>query len=70
TGQFFLQDEQFQGNYPLIDFFVNMRIKQARVFFKIDHLNETPFNREFFILPGYPAGERAFRVGISWIFYN
>ncbi|HET6244050.1 MAG: hypothetical protein H0V01_02525 [Bacteroidetes bacterium] len=70
TGQFFLQDDYVQGNYPFIDFFVNMRIKQARVFFKIDHLNENLLERNFFILPGYPSGERAFRVGISWVFYN
>ena len=70
AGQFFLQDEQLQGNYPFIDFFANMKIKQVRIFFKIDHLSEGMSERDYFILPAYPYSQRAFKVGVSWVFYN
>ena len=36
---FYFQSSKKIGPYPAIDFFVNFKLRQARVFFKVDHLN-------------------------------
>lgn len=70
TGQFYLQDDKKYGNYPFIDFFINAKIKAVRVFFKIDHLNSGWIGNKYQITPDYPMNDRAFKLGISWRFYD
>lgn len=70
TSQFYLQDDKKYGNYPFIDFFINARIKSVRVFFKIDHLNSGWMGNKYQIIPDYPMNDRAFKLGISWRFYD
>ncbi len=69
-GQFYLQDEKQYGNYPFIDFFINARIKSVRVFFKIDHLNSGWMGNKYQMTPKYPMNDRAFKLGISWRFFD
>ncbi len=68
TAQFYLQDDKKYGNYPFIDFFINAKIKSARIFFKIDHLNSGWMGNGYQITPDYPMNDRAFKLGISWQF--
>nr|MDQ3049196.1 putative porin [Bacteroidota bacterium] len=70
TGQFYLQDDKKYGNYPVIDFFINTQIKQARIFFKIDHLNSGLMGNGYVLTPSYPLNDRAFKLGISWKFFD
>lgn len=67
---FYLQDEKQIGGYPYIDFFVNFKIKRARIFFKIQHLNSGLIKREYFTTIHYPMNERSIKFGVSWSFYN
>lgn len=70
TAQFYLQDNKQYGNYPFIDFFVNMKIKTVRIFFKIDHLNNGWMGNNYMLTPGYPINDRAFKLGVSWRFFD
>jgi len=70
TGQFYLQDDKQYGNYPFIDFFINARVKAVRIFFKIDHLNSGWMGNKYQMTPSYPMNDRAFKLGISWRFYD
>lgn len=70
TGQFYLQDEKEYGNYPFINFFISAKIKEVRVFFKIDHLNSGWSGNKYQMTPDYPMNDRAFKLGISWRFYD
>ena len=70
TAQFYLQDEKKFGNYPFVDFFINARVKAVRVFFKIDHLNSGISGNRYVLTPNYPYNDRAFKLGISWRFYD
>lgn len=70
TSQFYLQDDKKYGNYPTIDFFINAKIKTVRVFFKIDHLNSGWMGNKYQMTPNYPINDRAFKLGISWRFYD
>lgn len=70
TGQFYLQDDKKYGNYPFIDFFINAKIKAVRIFFKIDHLNYSWMGNKYQMTPHYPMNDRAFKLGVSWRFYD
>lgn len=70
TAQFYLQNEKKQGNYPFVDFFLNAQIKSVRIFFKIDHLNSGMAGSNYALTPNYPINTRAFKLGISWRFYD
>ncbi len=70
TSQFYLQNDKEYGNYPFIDFFINARVKDVRVFFKIDHLNSGWMGNKYMLTPDYPMNDRAFKLGISWRFFD
>ncbi len=70
TAQFYLQDNKKYGNYPFIDFFINIKVKTVRVFFKIDHLNYGWMGNKYQMTPHYPMNDRAFKLGVSWRFYD
>lgn len=70
TSQFYLQNDKMSGNYPFLDFFIAARIKTVRVFFKIDHLNSGLAGTNYMIVPNYPINDRAFKFGVSWLFYD
>jgi hypothetical protein len=70
TAQFYIQNQQKYGNYPVIDFFINARIKTARIFFKIDHFNNGMSGSNYMFIPGYPINGRAFKLGVSWRFFD
>jgi len=67
---FYLQDEKEIGDYPYIDFFVNLKIKRARIFFRVQHLNSDLIKREYFNVLHYPMNGRSIKFGLSWSFYN
>ncbi|MBE9469027.1 MAG: putative porin [Bacteroidetes bacterium] len=69
-AQFYLQDEKQIGDYPYVDFFINIKIKRARIFFKVQHLNSDLIKREYFTVLHYPMNERSIKFGVSWSFYN
>ena len=56
------------GNYPIINVYANFRLKQARFFVMMSHVNSSPGN--YFLTPHYPLNERILRFGISWNFFN
>lgn len=70
TGQFFLQDEKRIGAYPVIDFFMNFKIRRARMFFKIDHLNDGVIGYDYYSALHYPLPGRTLKFGVSWMFFD
>lgn len=70
TAQFYLQNNKKYGDYPFIDFFLNAQIKTVRLFIKIDHLNSGWEKNRSMLTPHYPMNDRAFKLGISWRFFN
>ncbi len=70
TGQFYLQDERKYGNYPMVDIFINAKVKAVRVFIKIEHLNDGLMSQKYIPSPNYPMGGRAYKIGVSWRFFD
>ncbi len=69
-NSFYYQKEKKIGNYPAADFFINFKIRQARLFFKVDHLNYGLSGGSYSFVPGYLLPGRTFRFGLNWLFVN
>lgn len=71
-GQFTVQGNEENnvktGNYPIINVYANMHIKQTRFFIMMSHINAG--NGEYFLTPHYPINTRILRFGLSWNFFN
>lgn len=67
---FYVQNEVKTGNYPYIDAFINVRVKRARMFLMMKHLNSGLMGYDYMMVPGYPMPDRGLRFGISWVFYD
>ncbi len=71
TGQFYNQNVRKVGDYPLLDLFLNMQLKRARIYVKVDHINQGyPESRDYFHTINYPMDPRTIRFGVSWNFYD
>lgn len=70
TGLFYLQSEKKYGNYPYIDFFVNLRLKRTTVFFKMINAGTNFLDGKYFTVPNYPMPRSSLRFGVSWLFYD
>lgn len=67
---FYLQSEVELGNYPYVDFYVNAKIKRARLFFKYEQLNAAYMPENYFITPHYPNADAGFKFGVIWQLFN
>lgn len=56
------------GNYPVVNVYANFKLKQARFFAMMSHVNANDGN--FFFTPHYPLAQMVFRFGVSWNFFN
>ncbi len=70
TSQFILQDEKKLGSYPYLDAYINIQIKQVRLFGKFEHVNSGLTGSNYFDVLHYPNIIRTFRFGVSWMFNN
>ena len=70
TGLYYNQYEKQYGNYPYVDFFVNAKLKRARLFIKLEHVNKGLSGNQYYTVYKHPMNPRVFRFGLSWRFYN
>jgi len=72
TQQFYLQDVFTVHSYPIIDLFLNFRIKNFGAFLKFSHCNESWLAPApgYFVTPYYPGQKKAFDIGINWSFFD
>jgi hypothetical protein len=71
--QFYLQDPQgaFQSNaFPLVDVFLNAKIKRGRIFVKYTNLVQAFTNEGYFPTPYYPGQSNVIDFGFDWSFYD
>lgn len=70
TQVFYLQDRFTTGQYPFLDFYLNARIRPVNVFIRIENLLQGYAGSKYSFVPGYYQPDRAFRFGISWMFFD
>ncbi|WP_310991284.1 putative porin [Aequorivita marina] len=69
-AEFYVQNDQKLGGFPLVDVFFNAKIRQTRIFFVYENLT-TLFGgkNEHFAAPGQPYRDAVLRFGLVWNFF-
>jgi hypothetical protein len=70
TAEAFVQNTKKVGDFPMIDFFVNARIRQTRIFLKAEHFNSRMTGSDFYTAPNYPYRDFMIRFGVVWNFFQ
>jgi Putative porin len=70
VGEFFVQKTKKIGNFPVIDLFVNARIRQTRLFFVAEHINSLFSKSNYLTAPNYPYRDFIIRFGLVWNFFQ
>lgn len=69
-GEFFVQNEKQIGNFPMLDFFVNARVRQTRIFLKAEHFNSSFTGNTYYSAPNTPYRDFMIRFGLVWNFFQ
>ena len=69
-GEFYVQNETKIGGFPMFDFFINARVRQARIFLKAEHFNSAWTGYDFYSAPNYPYRDFIVRFGLVWNFFR
>lgn len=70
TMSFYNQQEVKVGNYPFMNLYANMKLKRARFYVMMSHINQGLTGDNYFALPHYPMNPRRFQLGVSVDFCN
>ncbi|MDT0559098.1 putative porin [Ichthyenterobacterium sp. W332] len=68
-GEFFVQNDQKLGGFPRLDFFINAKVRQTRIFLKAEHFNSAFTGYNYYSAPNYPFRDFSIRFGLVWNFF-
>lgn len=69
-AEFYTQTNTKIGGFPLLDFFVNARVRQTRIFLKAEHFNSGFSGNNFYAAPNHPYKDFIVRFGLVWNFFQ
>jgi len=69
-SEFYLQNDQKIGGYPVLDFFINAQVQRTRLYLKAEHFN-ADFGKtaDYYSAPNYPYRDLIIRFGLVWNFF-
>ncbi len=68
-AEFYVQTEEEFGGFPRLDFFINAKIRQTRIYLKAEHFNSAFTGYDYFSAPNNPYRDFTVRFGIVWNFF-
>lgn len=68
-AEFYTQNQTMVGDFPRLDFFINAKVRQTRIYFKAEHFNSAVTGYNYFSAPNNPYRDFAIRFGIVWNFF-
>jgi hypothetical protein len=68
-SEFYIQNAQKIGGYPVVDFFINGQVQRTRLYLKAEHLNSLFGKPNYYAAPLYPYRDFIVRFGIVWNFF-
>ncbi|RKE92027.1 putative beta-barrel porin [Ichthyenterobacterium magnum] len=68
-AEFYVQNETKFGGFPMLDFFINAKIRQTRIFLKAEHFNSSFTGYNYYSAPNHPYRDFTVRFGIVWNFF-
>ncbi|ESU29290.1 hypothetical protein FLJC2902T_06860 [Flavobacterium limnosediminis JC2902] len=69
-GEFYIQTQKDVGGYPMLDYFINAKIRTFRVFLKAEHFNSGFSKSDYYTAPNYPYRDFMIRFGVIWNFFS
>ena len=69
-GEFYIQNNQEFGGFPMLDFFINAKVRQTRIYIKAEHFNSSFTGNTFYAAPNYPYRDFVIRFGLVWNFFS
>ncbi|MDC6365730.1 MULTISPECIES: putative porin [Flavobacteriaceae] len=69
-GEFYIQNNEEFGAYPLLDVFINAKVRQTRIYLKAEHLNSIFSEPKYYSAPNYPYRDFVIRFGLVWNFFS
>jgi len=68
-AEFYTQNETEIGGFPRLDFFINAKVRQTRIFLKAEHFNSSFTGYNYFSAPNHPYRDFTVRFGLVWDFF-
>lgn len=68
-AEFYVQNDKEYGNFPRLDFFINAKIRQTRLYLKAEHFNSSMTGYNYYSAPNYPYRDFTVRFGLVWNFF-
>lgn len=68
-GEFYVQNQTTLGNFPRLDFFINAKVRQTRIYLKAEHFNSALTGYNYFSAPNNPYRDFTIRFGLVWNFF-
>lgn len=68
-AEFYVQTDREYGNFPRLDFFINAKIRQTRLYLKAEHFNSSFTGYNYYAAPNYPYRDFTVRFGLVWNFF-
>jgi len=68
-SEFYVQTENKYGAFPMLDFFINAKIRQTRIYLIAEHFNSAMTGYNFYSAPNYPYRDFIIRFGLVWNFF-
>ena len=69
-GEFYIQNREELGGFPMLDFFINAKVRQTRIYLKAEHFNSSFTGNTFYAAPNYPYRDFVIRFGLVWNFFS
>ncbi|MEM7485740.1 MAG: putative porin [Bacteroidota bacterium] len=69
-GEFYIQNREEFGGFPMLDFFINAKVRQTRIYLKAEHFNSSFSEPNFYAAPNYPYRDFVIRFGLVWNFFS
>ncbi len=68
-AEFYVQNGSELGGFPRLDFFINVKVRQTRIYLKAEHFNAAFSGYNFYAAPNYPYRDFVVRFGLVWNFF-
>jgi len=69
-GELLIQNREKIGGYPMMDFFINAKVRRTRIYLKAEHFNSPFGDNNYYTAPNYPYRDFIVRFGVVWNFFT
>ncbi|MEL4307916.1 putative porin [Joostella sp. CR20] len=69
-GELLVQDREKLGGHPMLDFFINAKVRRTRIYLKAEHFNSPFSDNKYYSAPNYPYRDFIVRFGVVWNFFT